>query len=406
MGVSNNIKSILVITSTFPRWVDDTDPPFVMELSKRLAKENIRVDVLAPHAPGTKKKEVMSGINVYRYKYFFSKWELLAYEGGILANLKKNKMLYYLVPLFLFSQTRSLLNQIKNNQYDLIHAHWLIPQGLISVFVSKYLYKDCPKILCTSHGGDLFAFQSSFFKKIKKWILNYSDGVTVVSEHMRKNCLQITNIEEKIYVCSMGVDLINTFLPVENIKRDSNKILFVGRLVEKKGVSVLLEATHKILQQYPGLKLLIVGDGPERDKLEAQCKELKIELSVEFLGALKQNQLPEIYSLASIAVMPSIIDSRNDQEGLGLVAIEAMGCGCAVIASSLPAVEDIVENGVNGVLVKSGDSVELANAIENLLVNTKTKNKIASMARESVVKKFDWQVVVNKYQKIIESICE
>jgi glycosyltransferase involved in cell wall biosynthesis len=396
MCVPEKNKSILVVTSTFPRWADDTDPPFVMDLCERLVKENINIDVLAPHAPGTSKREVMNGVNVYRYQYFFSKWELLAYGGGIIAKLRKNKLFYFLVPFFFISQIRSLLRLLKTNKYDLIHAHWLIPQGLIAVLVKKYLYKDCPKLLCTSHGSDLFSFQSLFFYKIQKWVLNNSDGVTVVSEHMRKVCMQMTDIEEKIYVCSMGVDLVNRFIPIEDINREDNKILFVGRLVEEKGVPILLDAIHKVIQKFPGLKLVIIGDGPEREKLEAQCIGLNIEHVVEFLGALNQNQLPALYSSASIVVMTS------KREGLGLVAIEAMGCGCAVVATCLPAVEDIIENGVNGVLVKYGDSIELANAIETLLVNTGIKNNIVSRARQSVIKRFDWQIVANKYKNIIE----
>jgi glycosyltransferase involved in cell wall biosynthesis len=400
MSSSEHKKSILVVTSTFPRWLNDTDPPFVMELSKRLVKTGIEVDVLAPHAFKAEKKEIMDGINVYRYQYFFSKWQLLAYDGGIIGNLKKNKLLYLLIPLFMFSQMWTQLTLIKKNKYDLIHAHWLIPQGFISVLISKYLYKGGPKILCTSHGSDLFSFQSFSFDNIKKWVLNYSDGITVVSEHMRKNCLQITDIEEKINVCSMGVDLVNTFVPLANIKRDNNRILFVGRLVEEKNVTILLEAMHSIIQKYPRLKLIIVGDGPERCQLEALCKELSIEHAVEFLGALNHNQLPEIYSSSSIAVMTS------KREGLGLVAIEAMGCGCVVIAPSLPAMEDIIENGVNGVLVKPGDSAEVANAIEKLLVDSEIKDRIAARARQSVIEKFDWEVIVNEYREIIESICK
>ena len=249
MSSSEHKKSILVVTSTFPRWINDTDPPFVMELCKRLAKVGIVVDVLAPHASGSEKKEVMDGVNVYRYQFFFSKWQLLAYDGGIIANLNKNKLLYLLIPLFMLLQMWTQLTLIKKNKYDLIHAHWLIPQGFISVLISKYLYKGGPKILCTSHGSDLFSFQSFLFDNIKKWVLNYSDGITVVSEHMRKNCLQITDIKEKINVCSMGVDLVNTFVPLANIKRDNNKILFVGRLVEEKNVTILLEAMHRIIQR-------------------------------------------------------------------------------------------------------------------------------------------------------------
>ena len=405
MDNSKSIKSILVLTSTFPRWIDDTDPPFVMELSRRLVNENIKVDILAPHAKGAKQKEIMHGMTVYRYRYFIDKWEQLTYAGGILANLKKNKLLYFLVPLLLISQTISIIKLIKKNNYNLIHAHWLIPQGLLAVLVSRVFDKECPKILCTSHGGDLFAFQSSLFLKVKKGILSHCDGVTVVSNYMRDICLQIINIDEKLHVCPMGVDLINTFKPVENTERDGNTILFVGRLVEKKGVFVLLDAIKILIQEYPDIGLLIVGDGPEKDNLVERCENLNIVDSVKFRGALNQEQLPKIYSQATMVVIPSIIDSRNDQEGLGLVAIEAMGCGAAVIISALPAVQDIVEDGVNGILVQPGNAKDLANSIKSLLIDTKTRDMIASRARQSVIEKFDWQVSVKKYLTVIASIC-
>ncbi len=250
MDTPKSIKSILVLTSTFPRWVNDTDPPFVMELSRRLVKENIKIDILAPHAQGAKQKEIMHGMTVYRYRYFIDKWEQLAYAGGILANLKKNKLLYFLVPLLLISQTISIIKLIKNNKYDLIHAHWLIPQGLLAVIVSRIFVKDCPKILCTSHGGDLFAFQSSLFLKVKTGILNHCDGVTVVSKYMRDICLQIVNIEEKLYVCPMGVDLKDRFTPKNEINRDEYRVIFVGRLVEKKGTTHLLDAIKILTNKF------------------------------------------------------------------------------------------------------------------------------------------------------------
>lgn len=393
-------KSLLVVTSTFPRWLGDTDPPFVMELSKRLVKEDMDIDVLAPHAYGAQKKEVMNGLYVYRYQYFFNKWQLLAYDGGIMANLKDNKLLYLLVPFFIFSQTWSLLMLLKKNKYDLVHAHWLVPQGLITVFITTFIYRSTTKVLCTSHGSDLLAFQSTLFNRIKKWVLNRSDGITVVSDYLRKVCIEITGDKKNISVCSMGVDLLNTFRPNINIKRDNNKILFVGRLVEEKNVSILLEAMHSLIHNLPKLKLVIVGDGPERNKLEKLCYELKIEHAVEFAGAINHDVLPEYYSAASIVVMTS------KREGLGLVAIEAMGCECAVIAPSIPAMKDIIENEVNGILVRPDDSIQIANAIENLLVNVEARIRIAKKARESVISKFDWEVIVNKYNEIIEFLCK
>ncbi len=151
--------------------------------------------------------------------------------------------------------------------------------------------------------------------------------------------------------------------------------------------------------------MLIVGEGPERKKLETLSVELSIQHCTKFWGAKSPKQLPEIYSSASITVMPSIVDSQNDQEGLGLVAIEAMGCNCAVVASSLPAVKDIIDDGVNGVLSKPGDEVELANALERVLMNKEFRDQIAANARSSVLEKYDWKVITNKYKELIHSVC-
>lgn len=398
-------KKILVLASTFPRWVNDTTPPFVLELTRRLVEEGMSVDVLAPHAQGAKREEAVDGVTIYRFKYFFNKFQLLNYDGGILANLKKNKWLYLLVPLFLISQAYNLIKLLNKKEYDLVHAHWLIPQGLISVFVLKLLRNKKIKILSTSHGGDLFTFQITPFLQLKKWVLAASDVITVVSNHMKEICETMIAKKEKIHVCSMGVDLSDTFKPVDNIERSDSKILFVGRLVEKKGVATLLEAISILIEKNPKVELLIVGEGPERKKLETLSVELSIQHCTKFWGAKSPKQLPEIYSSASITVMPSIVDSQNDQEGLGLVAIEAMGCNCAVVASSLPAVKDIIDDGVNGVLSKPGDEVELANALERVLMNKEFRDQIAANARSSVLEKYDWKVITNKYKELIHSVC-
>ncbi len=134
-------KSLLIITSTFPRWKNDTDPPFVFELCKRLYNHDYDIDVLAPHCNNSNKFEVLESIKVYRYQYFFRKLELLAYQGGVLENVRKNKALYFLLPFFIISQAASIYMRLKHKRYDVIHAHWLIPQAFLSVLVLKLLPK-------------------------------------------------------------------------------------------------------------------------------------------------------------------------------------------------------------------------------------------------------------------------
>ncbi|MDO8549249.1 MAG: glycosyltransferase, partial [Ignavibacteria bacterium] len=115
---------ILVMASTFPRWKNDTIPPFVYELSKRLVS-NFDVYVLAPHFKGAKKYEVMDGMKVYRFQYLPEKFETLAGSGGILPTLKKNKLNYLQIPFFLIAEFFALRKLVREINPNKIHAHWI-----------------------------------------------------------------------------------------------------------------------------------------------------------------------------------------------------------------------------------------------------------------------------------------
>ena len=117
-------KKVLVLTSTFPRWRGDKEPPFVFELSRRLTK-NFDILVLAPHTQGARPLEEIGEIEVVRFRYCFEKLEHLAYDGGIVANLNKAKWRYLLVPLLLAGQFLALMRILGSHRIDVIHAHWI-----------------------------------------------------------------------------------------------------------------------------------------------------------------------------------------------------------------------------------------------------------------------------------------
>lgn len=398
-------RSLLVVTSTFPRWVDDTEPAFVFELNKRLSKLGFDVDVIAPHAPGLERHEVIDGVKVYRYKYFVSCLQLLSYSGGIMSNIRNNKALYLLIPFFVLFQALAIWKSLKLKQYDAIHVHWIIPQGFICALVCLLQGKKSPPILCTSHGGDLFSLQSSFLTKIKKWTLKRMKKITVVSHFMRKYCLEKMPLDEsKVSVISMGVDLDVLFVPLDDVKRKTNRVIFVGRFVEKKGVANLIEAVAVTRKNRPEIELVLVGDGPLKTTLEEKVKKHRLHDNVRFFGSVQQKDLPALYSSAAIAVTPSVIDGSGDQEGLGLVIIEALGCGCAVVASSLEAIKDIIVNGENGLLVEQGNVNALAEAIQQLLLSPEKSRSLAKNGIKSVRAKYNWDDVAKRYYELIMNI--
>lgn len=398
-------RRILVVTSTFPRWSGDSEPSFVYTLSSRLQQKGYDVTVLAPHAKGLKLNETMGRVRVMRYRYFFSGLENLAYAGGILANLRKNPLNYLLVPFFLFFQSKYLLKLLRTDQFDLVHAHWIIPQGLLSVIVNNYLITRPVPVLCTSHGADLYALRNPLFRLLRKWTINKCAHLCVVSSAMEKTCFALGVDKSKLSTISMGVDLTNIFYPAAGVERKPERLIFVGRLVEKKGVQILIDAMQVIVAGNPDAELLVIGDGPLRKSIAAQVKDSGLSKNVVFKGAISNDQLPALYSSASVSVVPSIIDRQGDQEGLGLVMIEALGCGCAVVASSLEPIKDVIIDGVTGLLSTPGNSAELAEKIILLLTDSGLCRRIAGQGQESVRGKFDWDIICEKYDRLISSLC-
>lgn len=394
-------KTILVLTSTFPRWKNDHEPAFVFDLCREL-KRHFAVIVLAPHCNMARKEEVLDGIRVCRYQYFFNNYQTLAYEGGILSRIKQNKFRSILVPFFLIAHVVSLAKIIKKGEIDYIHAHWIIPQGFCAVIVKKMFNCSAP-IICTSHGGDLFALNGYLMTCLKKWVLKNCDKITVVSTAMCNVLINLGLPEKKISVISMGVDLSRKFIPHDTYVKQKGLLLFVGRLVEKKGVKYLIDAVSRVQGEHADVRLLIVGDGPEKKSLELKTKRLGLTKKISFLGAKTQYELIELYQKASIAVFPFIVANDGDQEGLGLVVIEAMGCCCATIVSDLPATHDVVNNNKNGLLVRPKDVDELASKIHYIIKNPGVAIELGQEGRNSMLRRYDWEIIGKRYIRLFNS---
>ena len=327
-------KKLLVTASTFPRWEGDTEPRFVLDLSSHMTDE-FDVTVLVPASPGAKDTEVMNGVKVIRYHYFpIHKWETLCYPGAIVPRIKEKKVRILLVP-FLFISLYFKLWRILP-EYDIVHAHWLIPQGIVQSFFKK------PYIV-TGHGGDVTSLNKGIIKKLKVRCLKKASHVTVVSNYLKERVEELASHEiEEPSVISMGVDTskFGKQYRVENYFNQGDKkvVLFVGRLAEKKGVTYLIEAMKSV-----DAILVIVGDGPLHDKLVEQAKEQGNK--IRFVGSKTHEELKTIYASADIFVAPSIVAKDGDQEGVPTTIMEAMASGLPVISTNTGGIADIIVDG-------------------------------------------------------------
>lgn len=383
------MKKILVTASTFPRSMDDTEPRFIYDLCKEY-KKYYDVTVLVPGAPGALKYEEMEGIHVIRYDYFpIKKLQTLCYPGAIVPRIKEKKIRGLLVPFLFISMYYNIRKIIK--EFDFVHSNWIIPQGIIQGFFNK------PYVL-SGLGGDVTSLNKGIVKKLKAKAINNASYITVVSEDLKKELKEVYG-EENVEVIPMGcsLDKFNPNNRIENLfdQGDKKTILFVGRLAEKKGAKYLIEAMNEI-----DAKLIIVGDGPERESLETQSK--KINADIEFVGPKNKDELSKMYASCDVFCAPSIIAKDGDKDGLPVAIVEAMASGAVVVASDVGGISEIINN-ENGFLVKEKDVQGLKRKINKLLSDDLLRNTMSQKAR-TTAERYDFVKIGERYKDIFDSL--
>jgi glycosyltransferase involved in cell wall biosynthesis len=397
-------KTVLVFSSTYPRWENDTSPPFVHELTKRLVAD-FNIIVLAPHYPGALTREKMDGVSIFRYRYFLGKFEILAGETSTLPTLKKKKHLWLILPFFILSGLFHLLYLCAKFKVDLVHAHWVVPQGLQATLIWKLT--KVPFIV-TSHGADIFGTQGRIWHLIKKMVFNNARAITAVSKKI-KDEIHVNFSSTSIEIVSMGVDS-QLFSPVKKnpaLRKhygiNGDFLLFTGRLSEKKGVTYLIQAMPLVIQSHPQAKLLIVGKGELKSELHKLVKKLRLEEIVTFTGAVPNKKLPSFYATADLFIAPSTKTNSGDIEGFGLTFVEASMAGCLIVGTKSGGICDILIDKETGFLVEDKNSAQLAETIIYVLLNKDALQEIRVKARQRAIAKFDWPVIAAKYSEILSN---
>jgi len=358
--------------------------------------------VLAPHGPSLKTHEHFDTLSVKRFRYFFQKWETLAYDGGILNKLRQKGIYFCLIPFFLLGELIGAIKILYAHNIAAINAHWVLPQGFIALLAVCLTRRTVP-LICTLHGGDIFALNNLLAGALKRFVIHNCSAIVVVSRAIRDRVVALGAAPDKISVIPMGVDLRNIFIP-PSADRKSKSLLFVGRLVEKKGLSYLIDALPAVFEKHPDARLTIVGSGPEESAARERLDQLQLTSHVHFTGAVHNAQLPSLYQAAALVIFPSIVDAYGDTEGFGLVMVEAMGCECAVIASDLPAIHDVVINNETGLLVQQKNAQQIAEKINFLLDNDSVRITLGKKARSYVLERYDWTITERKYSSLVEKI--
>lgn len=277
---------------------------------------------------------------------------------------------------------RRWLAALRESTASLIHAHFL-SDGIDACLLAEQL--DLP-VVTTVHGHDITKSEkpARFFKD-SRYLFERVDRVVAVSDFIARQALARGCPEHKLVQHYIGIDL-ERFTRAKQ-ESDLPSLLFVGRLVEKKGCTYLLQAMVQLKARFPDLRLTLVGDGDLRDALRQEA--LSLGLDVDFVGAESAEQIRTRMSASWLFVAPSITAASGDAEGLGMVFLEAQALQTPVVSFRSGGVVEAVEDGVSGLLCAEKDVAALADNIATLLEDRNLRQQLGAQGRERVERHFD-----------------
>jgi glycosyltransferase involved in cell wall biosynthesis len=403
--MSQRQLKICLLTSSYPRSSEDTASVFLRHLADKLADRGIDVHVLAP-ADGEGGTTIEKNVTVHRFQYLPVSLQKLAYGSGILPNLRRQPLLWTQVPFFLVSMTWSLLRLIRRERPDLIHAHWILPQGLVAV-LAKYLCAI--PVITTAHGTDAFALQNKLVRRLKRFVVGESDAWTANSRATLDAIGPPSGLPTP-QIIPMGVDadFFSRGNP-DSLRRELSEnellVLFVGRLIENKGCRDLLHAVSLLPESTRAKTTLwIVGDGYDRASLQQSANALRISHKVRFWGSVRNDLLPNFYAAADLFIAPSVQTASGEAEGQNVALLEAAAARACVLATRIGGIGEFVKDGITGVLVEPGNPRELAAAMEKLLLDAPLRSRLAESASLDVKSRYDWRQIAAQFEQLYRQV--
>lgn len=382
---------VLVVTSTWPRWPGDETTTFVRDLTRGLTGEGWEATVLAPHAPGARRRELDDGIDVRRFRYLRPESaQTVCYGSGALANLRERRRDLAKVPALIAAEYAALAGAAR--RVDVVHAHWVVPQGFLATAVPR---PWAAPVVTTVHGGDVFALDNRPLRAAKRFAVRRSAAVTVNSSATERAVADLGPHDTPVHRIPMGVDTDPATDPevVAAIRRrhrrgDGPLCVFVGRVVAEKGVLDLVEAMAALAHGGSDATLLLVGEGHDRSRVDQLATRRGVADRVTSVGWVDPTAVPDHLAAADIVTAPSRTSAEGWVEAQGLSIVEALAAARPVVATATGGIADAVRDGETGILVPEGDPRALAEALADLAADAERAAALAAAGRKLAVTEY------------------
>lgn len=399
---------VLVLTHNLPRFPGDFSGTFIDALATAMVRQGAEVRVLAPHdVDYVSPRELPYGLDLYRYAWPAT-YETVGYMRSMEADLRPRRASLLATPASLAFGTAAGVRLARQWEPDIIHAHWLLPNGLIGAAISRIT--GVPLVASLPGSDLLVARLNAATRGLARYALGRSHLVTANSHELRDVALSLGAAEDRFDLIVYGVDPDEVKadpLAGEAKRRELGlspndfAVLAVGRMVPKKGFRYLIQALPQLLTRVPTARLVMVGDGDERANLERMASAMGIRRSVEFVGTVPRDEIVAYYSAADALAMPSVTEP---EDGLNVCVLDAMACGLPIVASTVAGNPLVVEDGVNGLLVPERRADLLADALARLHSDRRHLRALGQAGRRRVEAEFAWPHLAARYLDHFERI--
>jgi glycosyltransferase involved in cell wall biosynthesis len=394
---------VAVLAHSFPRFPGDTHGPFVLALCEALAGLGHEVHALVPYDPALA-LDPRTAVRVHSFRYAWpDRFHLLGYSRTLRRDVGMKLGAWIQSPLYFAFAERALHRLVIRERIDLIHAHWVLPNGYIAARVAA---RAGLPLAVTLHGSDVFmAERNPIFRHMARVAVERAAHVTSCSADLRDRLLLVAGARhgDRILLVPNGTDPLGSAPPrasVLPLDPGERRIVAVGRLVDKKGFRYLIQALPAIAAKVPRARLVLGGGGDLEPALRAEAQGLGVTDRIHFTGGLSHDQVLALVASAEVFVMPSVRDAKGNIDGLPIVVLEAMAAGKPVVASDLAGMPLAVGDGVSGLLVPEKDPGALGQAVIDLLADPERAAAMGEKARARVRDDLNWAAVARTHDEL------